>query len=128
MKLRSPRFTFSALCDNSAQLISLTLKDFVNNRCILWAAALTYTTVFALIPLLAVTFSLFSAFGGLKGLEAEDTTPDSPCAGTRGPRKTYHHNRFVNSTAQRRGNRGSGNSAGISCCNLPSRATRDDIK
>ncbi|KPJ59662.1 MAG: hypothetical protein AMJ42_01845 [Deltaproteobacteria bacterium DG_8] len=35
----------------------------------LWAAALTYTTVFALIPLLAVTFSLFHAFGGLKGLE-----------------------------------------------------------
>jgi membrane protein len=69
MKLRIPRFTLSAFFDNSVQLISLTLKDFVNNRCILWAAALTYTTVFALIPLLAVTFSLFSAFGGLKGLE-----------------------------------------------------------
>jgi membrane protein len=44
-------------------LLSLALRDFYRNRCILWAAALTYTTVFA------VTFSLFHAFGGLKGLE-----------------------------------------------------------
>jgi membrane protein len=50
-------------------LLSLALRDFYRNRCILWAAALTYTTVFALIPTLAVTFSLFHAFGGLKGLE-----------------------------------------------------------
>jgi membrane protein len=53
----------------SFQLLSLALKGFFRNRCILWAAALTYTTVFALIPLLAVTFSLFHAFGGLKELE-----------------------------------------------------------
>ncbi len=53
----------------SVQLLSLALKGFFRNRCILWAAALTYTTVFALIPLLAVTFSLFHAFGGLKELE-----------------------------------------------------------
>jgi membrane protein len=69
MKLRSSSFTFSDLSNNCVQLISLTLKDFVHNRCILWAAALTYTTVFAMIPLLGVTFSLFHAFGGLKGLE-----------------------------------------------------------
>jgi membrane protein len=69
MKIRNSRLTLSNLSDNSIQLMSLTLKDFVNNRCILWAAALTYTTVFAMIPLLGVTFSLFHAFGGLKGLE-----------------------------------------------------------
>lgn len=50
-------------------MISLAVADFLRNRCILWAAALTYTTVFALIPMLAVTFSLFHAFGALKGLE-----------------------------------------------------------
>jgi len=60
---------FFAFLINTTQLISLSIKDFLRNRCILWAAALTYTTVFALIPLLAVTFSLFHAFGGLKGLE-----------------------------------------------------------
>ena len=54
---------------NTTQWIFLSIKDFYRNRCILWAAALTYTTVFALIPLLAVTFSLFHAFGGLKELE-----------------------------------------------------------
>ncbi|MBW2221860.1 MAG: YihY family inner membrane protein [Deltaproteobacteria bacterium] len=54
---------------NTTQWVSLSIKDFYRNRCILWAAALTYTTVFALIPLLAVTFSLFHAFGGLKELE-----------------------------------------------------------
>ena len=59
----------STLFSNGARLLSLTLRGFYKNRCILWAAALTYTTVFALIPTLAVTFSLFHAFGGLKGLE-----------------------------------------------------------
>ena len=62
-------FPLSTFFSNTAQLISLSLKGFSRNRCILWAAALTYTTVFALIPLLAVTFSLFHVFGGLKGLE-----------------------------------------------------------
>ena len=62
-------FPFSNFLNNATQLISLSLKDFFRNRCFLWAAALTYTTVFALIPLLAVSFSLFHAFGGLKGLE-----------------------------------------------------------
>lgn len=52
-------------------MISLAVADFLRNRCILWAAALTYTTVFALIPMLAVTFSLFHAFGALKGLEGK---------------------------------------------------------
>ena len=60
---------FSSSFLNTTQWISLSIKDFYRNRCILWAAALTYTTVFALIPLLAVTFSLFHAFGGLKELE-----------------------------------------------------------
>jgi len=67
---RSPTATLLlSFFDNCAQLLSLTLRDFYRNRCILWAAALTYTTVFALIPTLAVTFSLFHAFGGLRGLE-----------------------------------------------------------
>lgn len=62
-------FPFFNFLHNATQLTSLSANDFFRNRCILWSAALTYTTVFALIPLLAVTFSLFHAFGGLKGLE-----------------------------------------------------------
>jgi membrane protein len=68
-RLNKHSILFSTYLLNTIQLISLSLKDFLRNRCILWAAALTYTTVFALIPLLAVTFSLFHTFGGLKGLE-----------------------------------------------------------
>lgn len=68
-KLNKYSIHFSTFLSNITQFISLSLKEFFRDRCILWAAALTYTTVFALIPLLAVTFSLFHAFGGLKGLE-----------------------------------------------------------
>jgi membrane protein len=60
-----------ALLLMSSHLLSLAATDFFRNRCILWAAALTYTTVFALVPMLAVTFSLFHAFGALKGLEGK---------------------------------------------------------
>jgi len=65
-KTRVPTFLL-----RSSHLLSLAATDFFRNRCILWAAALTYTTVFALVPLLAVTFSLFHAFGALKGLEGK---------------------------------------------------------
>jgi membrane protein len=65
-KTRVPTFLLK-----SSHLLSLAATDFFRNRCILWAAALTYTTVFALVPMLAVTFSLFHAFGALKGLEGK---------------------------------------------------------
>lgn len=65
-KTRVPAFLLRA-----SHLLSLAATDFFRNRCILWAAALTYTTVFALVPMLAVTFSLFHAFGALKGLEGK---------------------------------------------------------
>jgi membrane protein len=69
MQRSTTRTLIASFSGNCSQLLSLTFRDFYRNRCILWAAALTYTTVFALIPTLAVTFSLFHAFGGLKGLE-----------------------------------------------------------
>jgi len=52
------------------KVILLAVKGFGKDRCALWAAALIYTTVFATVPLLAVAFSIFHAFGGLKSLEA----------------------------------------------------------
>jgi membrane protein len=51
------------------KVIFLALQGFGKDRCALWATALTYTTVFATVPLLAVAFSIFHAFGGLKSLE-----------------------------------------------------------
>jgi membrane protein len=51
------------------KVILLALKGFGKDHCALWATALTYTTVFATVPLLAVAFSIFHAFGGLRSLE-----------------------------------------------------------
>lgn len=45
-----------------AHFISLVVRGFVNNRCPLRAAALCYTTLLALVPLLAVVFSISKSF------------------------------------------------------------------
>jgi len=42
--------------------ITLVVRGFVNNRCPLRAAALCYTTLLALVPLLAVVFSISKSF------------------------------------------------------------------
>ena len=51
------------------KVIFLALKGFGKDHGALWATALTYTTVFATVPLLAVAFSIFHAVGGLRSLE-----------------------------------------------------------
>ena len=42
--------------------VTLVVRGFVNNRCPLRAAALCYTTLLALVPLLAVVFSISKSF------------------------------------------------------------------
>jgi membrane protein len=42
--------------------IALVVRGFINNRCPLRAAALCYTTLLALVPLLAVVFSISKSF------------------------------------------------------------------
>lgn len=51
------------------KIILFSIRGFLKDQCTLWAAALTYTTVFSTIPLLAVAFSIFHACGGFKNLE-----------------------------------------------------------
>ena len=46
----------------AAHFINLVVRGFVNNRCPLRAAALCYTTLLALVPLLAVVFSISKSF------------------------------------------------------------------
>src|ERR1017187_8837288 len=46
----------------TAHFITLVVRGFVNNRCPLRAAALCYTTLLALVPLLAVVFSISKSF------------------------------------------------------------------
>jgi membrane protein len=47
----------------------LVVEGFIRNQLPLRAAALTYATVFAIVPLFAVGFSLFKAFGGMQMVE-----------------------------------------------------------
>ncbi len=49
-------------------IIPITVKDFLKNGGLLRAAALTYMSIFSLVPFLAIAFSLFKAFGGLDDL------------------------------------------------------------
>ena len=55
--------------------ISLIWKDFNKNNAFLWATTLTYTTLFAIVPLLAVALSLFKAFGGFQELQENMLLP-----------------------------------------------------
>ncbi len=49
------------------QFVVLTGRDFLNDQCVLRASALTYATLLAIVPLLALMFSL------LKGLGVQNT-------------------------------------------------------
>ncbi|MBT8490879.1 MAG: YihY/virulence factor BrkB family protein, partial [Deltaproteobacteria bacterium] len=55
--------------------IRLIWKDFNKNNAFLWATTLTYTTLFAIVPLLAVALSLFKAFGGFQELQENMLLP-----------------------------------------------------
>ena len=44
-------------------------KDFQKNNGLLWATTLTYTTLFALVPLFAVALSIFKVFGGFDEIQ-----------------------------------------------------------
>jgi membrane protein len=58
------RFLISQL-----EVLVLTMRCFFKEEVTLRAAALTYNTLLSIVPLLAVGFALFKAFGGLNSLE-----------------------------------------------------------
>ncbi len=51
-------------------ILFLSVKRFFHDKRLLWAASLTYTTIFSLVPLLSVVFFLFKVFGGLSDLQS----------------------------------------------------------
>lgn len=59
-----------AFAVNQTHIFILTLRSVYREEITIRAAALTYNTVLSLVPLLAVGFALFKAFGGLQKLEA----------------------------------------------------------
>lgn len=58
--------------NTAAQLwafMTYTFRKFLNDHCFSFAQALTYTTIFAIIPILVIVFSIFHALGGLDSLK-----------------------------------------------------------
>ncbi len=53
----------------SSQVISLVARDFFADRCLLRASALTYASVLAIVPLLALMFALLKGLGVQNQLE-----------------------------------------------------------
>jgi membrane protein len=58
-----------AFAVHQAEVFILTARSVYREEITLRAAALTYNTVLSIVPLFAVGFALFQAFGGLKKLE-----------------------------------------------------------
>ncbi len=54
---------------NHGKIIIFAGKRFYAEKRLLWAASLTYTTIFSLIPLLSVLFFVFNIFGDLSQLK-----------------------------------------------------------
>jgi membrane protein len=54
---------------HQAQLATVVARDFVADRCMLRASALTYTSLLSIVPLLALMFSVLKGFGVQNSLE-----------------------------------------------------------
>ncbi|NDY42635.1 YihY family inner membrane protein [Dissulfurirhabdus thermomarina] len=52
------------------RILLFALRKFLRDHCLTSAQALTFTTIFSLIPVLAIAFTLFQLFGGLSQLES----------------------------------------------------------
>ena len=51
------------------QMVSLIIRDFWSDQCLLHAAALTFTTILSLVPFFALSFALLKGFGVQNRLE-----------------------------------------------------------
>ena len=58
------------------RIFYLAAKGFIDNRCLLQASALTYTTLLSLVPLLALMFSILKGLGVQNTLAPISSTPD----------------------------------------------------
>ncbi|MCL6270678.1 YihY family inner membrane protein [Sansalvadorimonas sp. 2012CJ34-2] len=53
------------------RVVGMTLGRFVGDGCLNHAAALTYTTLFAIVPLLTVTYSMLASFPSFQGMSGQ---------------------------------------------------------
>ncbi len=61
--------SWRAIAVRQLAVFVLTARSIYNEEILLRAAALTYHTILSIVPMLAVGFALFKAFGGLQKLE-----------------------------------------------------------
>lgn len=61
--------TLQAFVLRQVQTAVLVVHDFMQDRCMLRASALTYSSLLAIVPMLALTFALLKAFGVQNSLE-----------------------------------------------------------
>ncbi len=64
-------FLFKEVLGQGRLILASSFKKFLQDRCLITAQALTYTTLFSLIPALAIAFSIFQALGGLEQIEPQ---------------------------------------------------------
>jgi len=72
--------TFAALLTRGVRVLVLSVRGFWRDQCTHKAAALTYITIFSLVPVLAFGFAVAKGFGGF-----EDSSLDSWLDSTVGP-------------------------------------------
>ncbi len=53
------------------KVVTITFQRFITDNCFDHAASLTYTTLFAIVPLLTVTYSILASFPTFQGIGAE---------------------------------------------------------
>lgn len=66
---RGDRSWWQRFLIHQGQLWVLVIRDFIADRCLLRASALTFTTLLSIVPLLALMFSVLKAFGVQNELE-----------------------------------------------------------
>jgi membrane protein len=56
-------------CVKYVRVISRVIQDFLDDRCLLWASALSFTTILSLVPFLALAFAVLKGLGVHNTLE-----------------------------------------------------------
>ncbi len=68
--MKSLQATGHTLLHKYGSILKLSFTRFYTERRLLWAASLTFTTIFSLIPLLSMLFFLFNLLGNLSELKS----------------------------------------------------------
>jgi len=60
---------YNQLIKEKINFLMMPIKAFMKDNCLQLASSLSYVTIFSIVPLIAISFTAFKAFGALEGLE-----------------------------------------------------------